>query len=221
MTSRNPLTTHHSQLALFFLFILLQGCKITFHKNREPAGLSISPSAKSFVVIDASTVYTPAIVLKKKRVGVVKEVKNQYLLLVTSALQKQLRLADITDSSLDESAKNKLARKDAAALESLQQKHSNSIIFILKDCAGGFLNKGSKRRNGGYKSPEYVPYFQSDWIILQSNTKNEKSLYTQGEHSPRDSYSLELRGPGFKANKNEIMETAEINAVQFAQLFKY
>jgi hypothetical protein len=199
----------------------LQGCKITFHKNREPAGFNISPSAKSFVVIDASTVYTPAIVLKKKRVGIVKEVKNQYLLLVTAALQKQLHLPEVTDSSLDEAAKNKLAGKDAAALKDLQDKHSNAIIFILKDCAGGFLNKGRKRRTGGYKSPEYVPYFQSDWIIIQSNTINDKSLYTQGEHSPTDSYSLELRGPGFKANKNEIMETAEMNAMQFAQLFKY
>lgn len=197
----------------------LYGCMIT-NLNKQPKGFNIQPSTKSFVLIDAGMTYTPAIVLKKKRVGVIKEVKNQYLIMVTKQLEKQLHLTSITDTTLDPAERNRLSRKDSKIISALQEKYSSSIIYILRYCGGGFRKTGGKKFYN-VKTAEYAGFFDTDWIIIQNNTVQEKTVMVSNYHSTKNSATLEFRGPGYKANKDDIIEMAERNAYDFAMLFKY
>ncbi len=65
-------------------------------------------------------------------------------------------------------------------------------------------------------------YFNTGWIILQGKTINTRTVTASTYHSIRSIQSgLLARGPGFQANKKDILEMAEKNAFNVAQLFKY
>jgi hypothetical protein len=204
--------------------ILLSGCGISFNAPHEPLGFNIEPGIKSFVIIDGGITFTPAIVLKKKRVGVVNDVKNQYLIMLPRVLQKQFNFSNLNDTTLSAEDKNKLLNKDPVAINNICNRYKNSIILILKDCYAGFRKQNVKTvispdGKSTYKSATYSVFFETHWIMLQGNNVNEKTVIASQLHG--DKIEMRLRGPGFTNNKNEIIEMAEQNALKVAQLFKY
>lgn len=213
----------------FYLLCLLPfaGCKISFHAAAEPAGFNIEPTTKSIVIIDGGITNTPGLAIKKKREAVVKEVKNQYLVMLSSQLQKQNLLNIVTDTTLKDEEKNKLIKKDPGIIERLNKTYSAALILILKDCYAGF-RQGAVNKVAGWdgkstsKVAEYAVFFDTDWIILQGNSINEKTVVASKPHSSRTVQSgLLARGPGFDANKSDILEMADNNAFKVAGLFKY
>lgn len=216
----------NSLYLLFLLSWMMCGCKI-FHHPADPTGFNIEPGTKSFVVIDAGITYTPGLAIKKRRKGVIKEVKNQYLVTLTRVLQKQLRLNSLTDSTLTADERNKLAKKDPALMASLSKKYNTAIVLILKDCFSGFTHSNVKKiaspdGRSTSKIAEYTVFFDTDWIILQGDTINEKMVSASKFHSLGIIQSEFLdRGPGYSSNKNDIQEMAEKNALNVALLFKY
>ncbi len=209
------------------LVLMFYGCKISFHNRIVPSGFNIEPGTKSFVLIDGGITSTSGIAIKKTRKGVVKEVKNQYLVMLSTVLQKQLHLNNLTDTTLTEDEKNKLLKKDSVAIANLSKKYSSAIVLILKDCYSGFRRDDVKKvvsfdGKSTSKIATYSVFFDTDWIILQGNTINEKTVTASKYHSTRSIESgLLARGPGFEANKKDILEMAEQNAFNVALLFKY
>lgn len=215
------------KLTAVYLIMLpwLIGCKVSFRPATQPPGFNIEPSTKSFVIIDGGITNTPGLAIKKKRESVVKEVKNQYLIMLSNTLQNRLHLNNLTDTTLSDEEKNKLLNKDAVAIANISNKYSTAIVLILKDCYSGF-RKGDVTEvsglDGKSKIAEYDVFFDTDWIILQGNMVNEKTVTASKYHSNRSIQSgLLARGPGFEANKKDIMEMAERNAFNVALLFKY
>jgi hypothetical protein len=215
-------------LSFFLLSILsFAGCKVSFHSPAEPIGFNIEPTTKSIVLVDAGFTNTPGLAIKKKRESVVKEVKNQYLVMLSSQLQKQSRLNIITDTTLDEQGKKKLVTKDPGVISHLNKTYSGALILILKDCYAGFrqgdVNKvPNADGKTSSKVAEYAVFFDTDWIIIQGNSTNEKTVTASKPHSTRSVQSgLLARGPGFSANKSDILEMAGDNAFRVAGLFKY
>lgn len=206
---------------------ILYSCKVSFHAPTEAIGFNIEPSTKSFVLIDGGITTTPGLAIKKKREGVVKEVKNQYLVMLGTALQKQLNLTCITDSTITTEEKTALLKKDPVAITSLSNRHNAAIVLILKDCYSGFRQGEVKKvsnwdGSNAAKIAEYFVFFDTEWIILQGSTLNEKTVSASKFHSDRSIQSgLLARGPGFAANKNDILEMAQQNAFNVSILFKY
>ena len=204
---------------------LLIGCVIwaaagCVNLRKQPMGFSIAPATHSFVLIDAGLTATPALVLKKKRVGVVKDVKNQYLVMVSRELQHNFRLVPVVDTGLSVDDREKLIHRDKALIQQLQQRYPASILLILRACGGGF-SKSSSHKVAGGRVVEYATFFDTDWIIVHEQQVEKKMVTITSPHSTGGTFQLELRGPGYAANKDDIIEAAEKNALKFAGLFSY
>jgi hypothetical protein len=214
-------------LYLILLIGIFYSCKVSFNAPAEPAGFNIEPNTKSFVLIDGGVTTTPGLAIKKKREGVVKEIKNQYLVMLDTALQKQLNLTSITDTTITTEEKNALLKKDPVAITNLSNRYHSAIVLILKDCYSGFRQGEVKKVSNwdgtsNSKVAEYFVFFDTEWIILQGNAVNEKTVGASRFHSDRTIQSgLLARGPGFEANKKDILEMAQLNAFNVSRLFKY
>lgn len=209
------------------LLVIFYGCKLSFHPPTQPPGFNIEPTIKSFVLIDGGVTSTPGIAIKKKREGVIKEVKDQYLVTLTRVLQGQLHLTPITDTTLTAEDRNKLLQKDSDAIANISKKYKTAIIFILKDSYSGFRQGDVKKvsswdGNSTSKVAAYDVFFDTDWLIIQADAVNERTVSASRFHSNRTITSgLLARGPGFAANKKDILEMAEQNAFNVSVLFKY
>ena len=215
---------------LFFIplaALLFYGCKVSFPTTAEPIGLNIEPNSKSFVLIDGGFTSATGIAIKKKREGVIKEVKNEYLLKLAAILQKQHHLNIFNDTTLTDEDKNKLLKKDTIAIANLSKKYNSAIVLILKNCYSGFRQDDVRKvpasdGTSTTKMASYSVFFDTEWIIVQANTINEKTVIASTYHSTRSIQSgLLARGPGFSANKEDILKMAEENAYNVSQLFKY
>lgn len=217
------------RIIFFYLLccLLFCSCKVSFNSPVQPIGFNIEPATKSVVLIDGGITTTPGLAIKKKREGVVKEIKNQYLVMLTTELEKQLHLNIITDTTLNEEEKNKLLHKDTGSIAHLTNTYNTAIILILKDCYSGFrqdeVNKVSSwDGKSNSKVAEYSVFFDTEWIILQGADTKETTVTASKHHSSRTIQSgLLARGPGFAANKEDILSMAVQNAFKVAQLFKY
>lgn len=188
-------------------------------------GYTIPPDTKSFVVIDGGISSAPGIAIKKKRNEVVMEIKDQYLITLSSALQKP-GINCITDTPLSADTKNILLQKDSSAIAGLRNIYKSSIILILKDCSAGFrqgdINKTKDQNGNTSKTAEYDVFFDTDWMIITDSTIHERTISASKYHSSRNVLSgLLARGPGFEANKEDILAMAKQNASSLALLFKY
>ena len=215
---------------LFFIplaALLFYGCKLSFQTTSVPIGFNIEATSKSFVLVDGGITSTTGIAIKKKREGVVKEVKNEYLLKLAAILQKQHNLNIFNDTTLNEEDKNKLLKKDTIAIANLSKKYNSAIVLILKNCYSGFRKDDVRKvlasdGKSTTKMASYLVFFDTEWIIVQANTINEKTVTASKYHSTRTIESgLLARGPGFTANKKDILKMAEENAYNVSQLFKY
>lgn len=215
--------------AFYFILIFgsLYGCKTTFQPASVPQGLSIDPGTRSIVLVDGGITTTTGIAIKKKREGVVKEVKNQYLGTLSNVLQDQLHLTSIADTTFTSEEKNKLLQKDSIVIANICSRYKNAIVLILKDCYSGFRQDDVRKveswdGKSTSKVARYSVFFDTEWIIMQGNSINEKNVSASKFHSNRTiSSGLLARGPGFAANKNDILEMANQNAINVAMLFKY
>lgn len=213
-----------------FSFIALvcgmPGCSVSFKKPPVIPGLSIGPGTRSFVLIEGGIIHTPGLAITKKRQEVVKEIRNEYLGILSAGIQKHLLLICHSDTTLSEDEKKKLLQKDSTVIANLEKRYDSSIILILKDCYSGFrqegVNKETARDGTTSKIAEYSVFFDTHWIVLQAKTIRERNIEASNYHSSRSIQSgLLARGPGFQANKKDIMEMAIKNAWNVVQLFQY
>ena len=219
MTKRFPL--------IFPIIFIVNSCTSFQPIISQPPGLPIAPSTKNFILIDAGNISTPGIAIRKKREEIVGEVRNEYLAILTAAIQKQFYFTGKTDTTLTADDKIKLVQKDSVTIANLRQKYDSTIFFILKNCEAGFRQGDvTKVKNDDGKTTsklaEYSVFFDTDWIIIQDNTITEQPVAASRYHSTRSVVSgLLARGPGFQANKEDILLMAQANAQNFTRLFKY
>ena len=211
---------------LVLLHYLLNSCSVSFNNPVTIPALPINPATKTLILIDGGMINTPGLVIVKKRESVVKDVRDHYLIMLSAEIKKQLRLNFISDTTLTEDVRKKLVSKDSLTIANLNKKYVNAIVMVLKGCYGGFRQEGVdkvKNPDGSIsKRAEYTVFFDTDWIITQGNTTIERSITASEYHSDRSIQSgLLARGPGFEANKKDILAMAEKNAFKVAQLFKY
>lgn len=211
---------------LYTILIILSGIKCKTIYPVIEYGYNIPPDTKSFVVIDGGISSAPGIVIKKKRNEVVKEMKDQYLISLSSVLQKKSGITCINDTALTTDAKNMLLQKDSSAIAGLRNIYKSSIILILKDCSAGFrqgdINKTKDSNGNTSKTAEYDVFFDADWMIIADSTIHERTISASRYHSIRNVLSgLLARGPGFETNKEDILAMAQQNASSVALLFKY
>jgi len=210
-------------VCLTLLIVLTDGCKTTFPVIKK--GYNIVPGTKSFVLIDGGITSAPGMAIKKKRNEVVKEVKEQYFIALSGDIQKQLHLSSVTYTILNAEERNMLLQKDLAAIAKIRDNYKSAIILILKECSAGFrqgdVNK-IKNADGTSKTAEYNVFFDAEWMILQDSAIHERTISAFRYHSSRSVLSgLLARGPGFEANKEDLLEMARQNASSVALLFEY
>ena len=199
------------------------GCKTTFPIIEK--GYTLAPEIRSFVLIDGGHTATPGMAIKKKRTEVVKEIKDQYLSFLSDAFKKQLNLNTIIDTTLTTGEKEELLLKDSASIAKIRHKYKSALILVVKECTAGFrqgeINK-TKSSDGKStsKTAEYDVFFDAELMIIQDTSIHGRNIESSRYHSSRSVLSgLLARGPGFEANKEDILRMAQQNAFSVALLF--
>ena len=207
---------------------ILAGCTAMIPLSEPitiPAEFPLKDTGKSFVFIDAADVKTPGIAILKKREQVLDEVKKEFVQLLPAAIEAHLPVSVTVDTSLSELSIWKLLSDDSTVISELRRKHKADVIVVLKNCFGGFEqdNIDTEKKADGSKSKTayYSVVFQSTWQILYKNMHVEKQVLARRPHSSRSVASgLLARGPGYQANKQDIMNMAKQNAYEFTGLFR-
>lgn len=190
-----------------------------------PAEFPLKDSGKSFVFIDAADVSTPGIAIVKKREQVLEEIKKEFVQLIPVAIESHLPISVIIDSSLSDLIILKLLSGDTGITSELRRKHNADVIAVLKNCFGGFeqdeIETEKKADGSKSKTAYYSVVFQSTWQIIYRNMDVEKQVSARRPHSSRSVASgLLARGPGYQANKKDLLNMARENAFEFTGLFR-
>jgi hypothetical protein len=206
--------------------LALAGCKaLAVNYKTIPPEILLQDSVGTVVVIDAADIHTPGIAITKKREEVVTRIKQDFVYHLPSAIRLYLGNPAVLDTSVSDYEKNLLLIDDAAVKKKLFEKHHASMIIILKDCSGGFNQDevvSEKNTDGSItKTAYYSVFFQSAYHIIQEENSWNKYITASKKHSKRNVLSgLLARGPGYEANKKDIAQMSEKNAVQTTNLFK-
>ncbi len=215
-----------NSLLLVFAILGITGCKVlSVNYKTFPPEIPLQDSVGTIVIIDAADVRTPGIAITKKREEVVSSIKQDFVSHLPAAIRLHLGNPSLFDTSISDEEKTRLLMDDAKVKQKLFSKHHAAMIIILKDCAGGFTQDdvvSEKASNGSTsKTAYYSVFFQSTYHIIQKENSWNKEVTASRKHSNRSVLSgLLARGPGYEANKKDIAQMAEDNAVQTANLFK-
>lgn len=213
-------------LVVFVAGFALTGCKsMSFARKTLPAEIPVQNYSKSIVIIDAGDVYTPGLAITKKREAVVTSIKNIYLSNLPDILKNDLQIPVFRDNSLTDEEKNRLLQNDDAIRLKLVTKHSANIFIILQNYEGGFSQDEivrSKNTDGSTKKTAYYSvFFNTDITVIQGDQLYRKRITASREHSNRSVLSgLLARGPGYEANKKDIVAMANRNAGNLSGLFR-
>ncbi len=211
---------------LFLIGLTLAGCKsLSFTQKTLPAEIPIQDFSKSIVVIDAGDVYTPGLALTKKREAVVTSIKNSYFANLPDVLKKDLQLSAFRDTILTDDEKKRLLQNDDAVRLKLATKYGANIFIILQNYEGGFSQDDivrTKKNDGSTdKTAYYSVFFNTDITVIQGDQLYHKRITASREHSKRSVLSgLLARGPGYEANKKDILAMANRNASNLSGLFR-
>lgn len=210
---------------LLFGFTLV-GCKsMSFTQKTLPAEIPVQDFSKSIVVIDAGDVYTPGLAITKKREAVVTSIKNIYFSNLPDVLRKDLQLPVFRDTILTDEEKSRLLQNDDAVRLKLATKYGANIFIVLQNYEGGFSQDDvvrTKNNDGSTsKTAYYSVFFNTDMTVIQGNQLYRKRITASREHSNRSVLSgLLARGPGYEANKKDILSMANRNASNVSGLFR-
>jgi hypothetical protein len=205
---------------------ILPGCKsLSFTQKTLPAEIPVQDYSKSIVVIDAGDVYTPGLAITKKREAVVTSIKNMYFSNLPDLLKKDLQVPAFRDTILTDDEKTKLLQNDDAVKLKLATKYGANIFIILQNYEGGFSQDEvvrTKNNDGSTnKTAYYSVFFNTDITVIQGDQLYRKRIVASREHSNRSVLSgLLARGPGYEANKKDIISMANRNASNVSGLFR-
>jgi hypothetical protein len=206
--------------------LLFLACKsMSFTQKTLPAEIPVQDFAKSIVIIDAGDVYTPGLAITKKREAVVTSIKNIYFSNLPDVLRKDLQLPVFRDTILTDEEKSRLLQNDDAVRLKLATKYGANIFIVLQNYEGGFSQDEvvrTKNNDGSTsKTAYYSVFFNTDITVIQGNQLYRKRITASREHSNRSVLSgLLARGPGYEANKKDILSMANRNASNVSGLFR-
>lgn len=206
--------------------MIIAGCKsMSFTQKTLPAEINIQDLSKSIVVIDAGDVYTPGLAVTKQREAVVNSIKNIYFSNLPDVLRKDLQLPVFRDTSLTDSEKSLLLNNDDNVRLKLAEKYKANIFIILQNYEGGFSQDDvvrTKNNDGSTsKVAHYSVFFNTELTVIQGSQLYRKRIVASREHSQRSVLSgLLARGPGYEANKKDILAMSERNAGYVSGLFR-
>lgn len=211
---------------LLIIGLILTGCKsLSFTQKTLPAEIPVQDFSKSIVVIDAGDVYTPGLAITKKREAVVTSIKNSYFSNLPDILRKDLQISAFRDTILTDDEKKRLLQNDDAVRLKLATKYGANIFIILQNYEGGFSQDDivrTKNNDGSTdKTAYYSVFFNTDITVIQGDQLYRKRITASREHSKRSVLSgLLARGPGYEANKKDILAMANRNAANLSGLFR-
>ena len=210
------------------LLILVSGCETTAPLTRNtliPAEFKIKDSTQTFLLIDAADVLTTGIAIVKRREAVMQNVKTEYLSVVPELITSQLSMPVVTDTTISIDQKNRILMGDKRIIDSLRSRHNAGVIGVLLNCYGGFEKDEvvTEKNQDGSKSKTayYSVFFESTWHVIADDVFQQKIIMARKPHSSRPIISgLLARGPGFKANRKDLLEISRENAYNFTGLFQ-
>lgn len=213
---------------VFLLIALAAGCTTpvpVMQAVHIPAEFPVKDSTQTFLIVDAADVMTTGIAIVKRREAVLEDVKADYLRLVPELVTMQLGMPVVIDTSVTADQKKRILLHESNILDSLRSKHNAGIIVVFRNCYGGFEKDDvvTERNDDGSKSKTayYSVFFESTWQVIQDGIDRQKIIIARKPHSSRPIVSgLLARGPGFKANRKDILEMARDNAYNFTGLFQ-
>ena len=208
--------------------ILVSSCETTAPLTQNtliPAEYKIRDSTQTFVIIDAADIMTTGIAIVKRREAVMQNVKSEYLSVVPDLVTTQLSMPVVMDTSLTLDQKSRVLQGDRNILDSLRNRHNAGVIGVLLNCYGGFEKDEvvTEKNQDGSKSKTayYSVFFESTWQVIVDNINQQKIIMARRPHSSRPIISgLLARGPGFKANRKDLLEISRENAYEFTGLFQ-
>ncbi len=212
---------------VFILAMILTGCitpALITQSVHVPAEFKVNDSTSTFLIIDAAEVSTTGLAIVKRREAVMEDVKADYISFVPALVSAHVPLRVIIDSTISNEQKNRILLHDRKFIDSLLSKHNAGMMAVLKNCYGGFEKDDvvTERNSDGSKSKTayYSVFFESTWQVIDHRIDKEKIIIARNPHSSRPIVSgLLARGPGFKANRKDILEVARENAINFTGLF--
>ena len=189
------------------------------------AEIPVQYYSKSIVLVDAGDVYTPGLVLTKKREEVVTQIKRIYFSNLPDVLKKDLQMPVFTDTALTEGEKALLLQNDNNVRAKIMERYKANIIILLQNYEGGFSQdeiQRSRNTDGSIsKQATYSVFFNTNMTIIQGDQLYRKRITASKYHSQRQVLSgLLARGPGYEANKKDIAEMAQRNASNVSGLFR-
>lgn len=189
-----------------------------------PAEFPVNDSTRAFLIVDAAEVMTTGIALVKRREAVMQDVKTDYLKVIPAIVTEKLSMPVVIDTTISAEQKSRILAHDQKTIDTLLAKHNAGIMVVLKNCYGGFDKDEvvTERNQDGSKSKTayYSVFFESTWQVIQVRLDKEKVVVARKPHSNRPIVSgLLARGPGFSANRKDIVEMARLNASEFTALF--
>ena|SRR5687768_90049 len=215
----------------FSLYIILAalftGCAtpaLVTQSFHVPAEFPVADSTRTFLIVDAAEIMTTGIALVKRREAVMQDVKTDYLKVIPGIVTEKLSMPVVIDTTITAEQKTRILAHETKTIDSLLAKHHAEILVVLKNCYGGFEKDDvvTEKNDNGSKSKTayYSVFFESTWQVIQGRMYREKVIMARKPHSSRPIVSgLLARGPGFKANREDIVEMARVNAFDFTALF--
>ena len=215
-------------LILFSVILFETACETTAPLTRNiliPAEYRIKDSTQTFLIIDAAEVLTTGIAIVKRREAVMQNVKTEYLSVVPDLVTMQLSMPVVIDTSLTNDQKNRIVMGDKRIIDTLRSRHNAGVIGVLLNCYGGFEKDDvvTEKNQDGSKSKTafYSVFFESTWQVIADDVFQQKTIMARKPHSSRPIISgLLARGPGFKANRKDLLEISRENAYNFTGLFQ-
>lgn len=206
--------------------IMAFGCKPPMVSYKVvPPQIPIQDSTKAILLIDAGNIYTPGIAITKKREAVVTDLVKNYL----PALQQQVRVLlpvkAVLASSVSPELIQALQSHEQATVDSLLQQYHAGILVVLQAYDAGFnqdeIVRNTNSSGGTEKTAFYSVFFTTNASIYQANNWYSKTVQVSLPHSKRSVLSgLLARGPGYEANKKDIVEMMHLNIDKLCSLFR-
>ena len=209
----------------FIIFIFLFGCKpILISYKTVPPQISIKDSTKSVLLIDAGNIISPGIAITQKREKVVTDIAKNYLPTLQQQLGGIIPIKTVIPDSISPVTLEQLLMHNENTIDTLLKQYNANIILLLKSYYAGFsqdrVEKIKNSSGGTEKIVYYSVFFDLEASVFQSNEWIDKTINVNRPHSSREVFSALLaRGPGYEANKKDILDMMKKNVTKFSELF--
>ncbi len=210
---------------LLLVILLVFGCKPPMVSYKTvPPQIPIQDTTKAILLIDAGNVYTPGLIITKKREKVVTELSKNYLQLLQQQIGQQLPIKAVSDTTIAADIILQLQNHNDTVAARLLQKYAAGIVVVLQTYDAGFVQdevvKTTNSSGSTDKIAYYSVFFKTTATIYQDNQWYNKIVTISKPHSQRSVVSgLLARGPGYEANKKDIADVMALNTGKLCELF--